>query len=289
MSTPTHGFDPVRYKESTRRQWERVAEAWNRWGPVVQRWLQPVTTAMLEMARIGPGSRVLDVAGGAGEPALSAAARVGPTGYVLSTDISTSLVRLAGENARARGLGAERFEARVMDGEQLELPDGAFDAALSRLGLVFFPDRQRALAGIHRVLRPGGRVVLASFTTPPANPFFAIPITVVRRRLKLPAPAPGGPGPFSLGTPDAMVEACRRAGFPDVETRVIPAPLRLSAAAECLRFEQECFGALHEMLAGASPAERDAAWEEIGQGLAAFGGPAGFESPAELLVGAATR
>ena len=92
------------------------------------------------MARIGPGSRVLDVAGGSGEPALSAAARVGATGYVLSTDISANLVCLATENAQARGLDAARFEARVMDGERLGLPDASFDAALSRLGLIYFPD-----------------------------------------------------------------------------------------------------------------------------------------------------
>jgi hypothetical protein len=85
-----------------------------------------------------------------------------------------------------------------------------------------------------------------------------------------------------------MEDAYRRAGVRDVETRVIPAPLRLPAA-ECLRFEQECFGALHEMLAGVSEAERAAAWVEIGQEFAKLVTPAGFESPAELLVGAAAK
>ena len=86
-----------------------------------------------------------------------------------------------------------------MDGEHLELPDASFDAALSRLGLIYFPDRPQALAEIHRVLKPSGRVALASYTTPPANPFFAIPITIIRRHAQLPAPAPGSPGPFSMG------------------------------------------------------------------------------------------
>ncbi len=286
MTTPPR-FDPVAYKESTRQQWERVAAAWNRWSPTLQRWWTPVTEAMLEMARIGPGSRVLDVAGGSGEPALTAAMRIGPTGYVLSTDISANLVRLAVENAQAQGLDATRFEARVMDGERLDLPDASFDAALSRLGLIYFPDRQRALGEIRRVLKPGGQVVLASFTTPQANPFFSIPISIIRRRAQLAPPPPSGPGPFSLGSQELMEEAFQQAGFRDVQIRVIQAPLRLAAAAECVHFERESYGALQEMLSGVSVAEREATWQEVQQALLPLEGPDGFESPCELLVGAA--
>lgn len=289
MATPTAGFDPSKFKESTRKQWETVAEAWNRWGPALQRWLEPATQAMFAMARLAPGERVLDVAGGSGEPALTAVARVSPGGYVLSTDIATNLVRLATENAHARGLDADQFEARVMDGEHLALPDASFEAVLSRLGLIYFPDRPQALAEIHRVLKPGGRVALASFTTPAANPFFAIPITIIRRRAQLPAPAPGSPGPFSMGSREVMEGTLRQAGFAEVETRVVAAPLRFAAADECLRFEQESFGALHEMLAGVSEVERAATWEEIRQELRRWEGTAGFESPSELLIGAGTR
>jgi ubiquinone/menaquinone biosynthesis C-methylase UbiE len=289
MATPGAGFDPIKFKESTRQQWENVAEAWNRWGPTLQRWLQPATEAMFEMARLAPGEHVLDVAGGSGEPALTAVARVSPGGYVLSTDITPSLVRLATENARERGLSADQFEARVMDGEHLELPEASFDAVLSRLGLIYFPDRPQALAEIQRVLKPSGRVALASFTTPAANPFFAIPITIIRRRTHLPAQAPGSPGPFSMGSREVMEGALRQAGFGEIETRVVSAPLRFTTAEECLHFEQESFGALREMLAGVSEVERAAAWEEIRQELRRLDGTAGFESPSELLVGAATR
>ncbi len=131
MATPAAGFDPIKFKESTRQQWENVAEAWNRWVPTLQRHLEPATEAMFEMARLAPGEQVLDVAGGSGEPALTAVTRVSPGGYVLSTDIATNLVRLAAQNARERGLNADQFEARVMDGEHLDLPDASFDAVLS--------------------------------------------------------------------------------------------------------------------------------------------------------------
>jgi len=106
---------------------------------------------MLQFARIRPGNRVLDIAAGAGEPALSAASRVGPNGYVLATDISANILAFAEQVARERGL--TNVETRVMDGENLDLPDSSFDAVLSRLGLIYFPDRDRGLTEMHRVVR----------------------------------------------------------------------------------------------------------------------------------------
>jgi ubiquinone/menaquinone biosynthesis C-methylase UbiE len=289
MSAQPPDFDPLQFKETTREQWEQVAEAWHRWGPTLQDWLGPVTETMLELTHIGPGDRVLDVAAGAGEPALSAAARVGPTGYVLATDLSTNLLDFAALSARERGLGPTQFETRVMDGEHLVLDDAAFDVALSRLGLVYFPDRLGALTEMRRVLKPGGRAAIASFTTPDANRFFSIPIGIIRRRAQLPPPAAGLPGPFSLGRQEVMEETLRNAGFGDIQTRAIHTFLRLSSAAECVRFERESFGALQQMLVGLAEAEREAAWDEIERELRQFQGQAGFEAPAELIVGAGRK
>jgi ubiquinone/menaquinone biosynthesis C-methylase UbiE len=108
---------------------------------------------MLDEARLEPGDRVLDLAAGAGEPSLSAAERVGPSGHVLATDISSNILEFAAESARQRGLA--NFETRVMDGEKPDLPDASFDAVLSRLGLIYFPDRDGALRSGHRVLKDG--------------------------------------------------------------------------------------------------------------------------------------
>jgi len=123
-------FDPVAFKTTTRQGWDAVAEAWDRWSSVLATWLGPVTEAMLVMARLGVGDKLVDVAAGAGEPGLTAAERVGPTGSVLATDLSSSILAFADRAARERGV--RNFSARVMDAEQLELPDGAFDVALSR-------------------------------------------------------------------------------------------------------------------------------------------------------------
>ena len=246
-STQAATFDPIRYKATTREQWQQAAEAWHRWGPTLDAWLGPATELMLDLAAIGPGQRVLDVAAGAGEPALSAADRVGPTGSVLATDISANILAFAAEIARERGL--TNVEPRVRDGEHLELPDAAFDAVLSRVGLIYFPDQQRALSEMRRVLKPGGRVAAIVYTTPEHNRFFSIPVSIIRRRAGLPPPVPGQPGPFSLGGPGVLEDAYRRAGFREIETRVVAAPLRMASAADCVRFERESFGALHQMLA----------------------------------------
>jgi hypothetical protein len=86
-----------------------------------------------------------------------------------------------------------------------------------------------------------------------------------------------------------LEDAYRQAGFDDIQTRLVPAPLRMPSAASCVRFERESFGALHQMMAGLTEAERQAAWEEIEQELRQFEGPDGFAGPCELVIAVGTR
>ena len=109
-------------------------------------------------------------------------------------------------------------------------------------------------------------------------------MSIIRRRAQLPPPAAGQPGPFSLGGAGVLEQELRAAGFRDVGAQALPAPLRMPRAADCVRFERESFGALHQMLGGLSADERAEAWAEIGKELAAFEGPGGFEGPCELIV-----
>ena len=234
-----------------------------------------------------PGSRVLDVAAGAGGQSLAAARRVGPGGQVLATDIAPALLEYAAKAAADAGLGnVDTLEA---DGERLDVPEAAFDAAISRVGLIYFPNQQAALGGIRRALRPGGRLSAIVYSTAERNPFFAVPVGIIRRRAQLPPPAAGQPGPFSLGGPGVAEETLARAGFHDIAVEAVPSPLRLPSAAECVRFERESFGALHQMLAGLPPEEREEAWTEIATALAAYEGPDGFVGPCEMLVVTGTR
>lgn len=279
-------FDPIKYKQTTLEQWQSAAKAWSDFGPLLRRWLGPATELMLDMSGVREGSRVLDVAAGAGDQSLQAAARVGSNGYVLATDIAPRILEHAAENARAAGV---RIETRAMDGESLDVPEGSFDAVISRVGLIYFPDRQRALTGMRRALKPGGRLGAIVYSTGDRNPFFSIPVGIIRRRANLPAPAPGQPGPFSLGGPGVLEQALAAARFRDVEIRAVPAPLKTNSAAECVRFERESFGALHQMLSGLDAPGREEAWREIEESLRQFERGGAFEGPCELLVAAATR
>jgi len=285
MSTAT--FDPVAYKRTTREQWQTAAEPWHRWGPTLEDWLGAATGLMLDMAGAGPGSRVLDVAAGAGGQSLAAARRVGPDGSVLATDISENILDYAEQAATRASL--TNIATRVMDGEALEVEEGFFDTVISRVGFIYFPDQEAAFAGMRRALKPGGRVAGIVYSTPEANGFFSIPVSVIRRRAGLLAPVPGQPGPFSLGGLGVIEDLYARSGFFDMEIRRVPAPLRMRSAAECVRFERESFGALHQMLAGLNETERGEAWGEIERELSQFETSGGFEGPCELIVAAGMR
>lgn len=284
----TTTFDPVKYKETTRQQWQEAAKAWDRWGPTLDEWLGRATQTMLDMAGVAPGSRVLDVAAGAGGQTLAAARRAGPDGYVLATDISSNILDLASEAARRAGL--DNVGIRTMDGESLEeLEEESFDAVISRVGLIYFPNQQKALSGMYRALRPGGRMSAIVYSTAENNGFFSVPISVIRRRAQLPPPLPGQPGPFSLGSAGVLEESYKRAGFRGVQTRTIPAPLSMASARECVGFERESFGALGQMLSGLDDTQKEAAWAEIEQELEKFEVSGKFEGPCELVVGGGVK
>lgn len=280
-------FDAAQYKDAQREQWNKNGEAWRRWTPVLERWYGITTRRMLDLARIQPGQRVLDIAAGAGEPAVSAAARVGPAGYVLATDLSEGIVELARQVAAERGLA--QVETHAMDGEKLNLPDATFDAVLCRLGLMYMPHPVTALHEWRRTLKAGGRVALAVFSTPDRNSWGAIPASIIRRRAQLPPPVVGQPGPFSLGPPGMLENLFREAGFTAPEVHAVSVPHRAASAGDYVQVAREAFGGFNAMMAHLPGPEREAAWDEIEAALRCFESPSGFEVPGECLVGAATK
>jgi ubiquinone/menaquinone biosynthesis C-methylase UbiE len=264
-----------------------AAEAWRRGEAERAAVFGPATELMLDLADVRDGSRVLDVAAGTGAQTIVAARRVGPTGFVVATDISASMLELAGDAAREAGL--TNVATRVMDAQSLDLEADSFDAAISRNGLMLVPEIRAALAGIRRALKPGRKLAAMVFSTVEKNPYLALPQAIVRRRAGLPSSTPSEPGMFALGDPGVLEDAYRTAGFRDVAVHAIATRRRFRSVAEAIvNLESSC-PRLRELAASLSDAEREAAWAEIEQALRQFDRPSGFEAPGETLVGVGTK
>ena len=283
MDTMEKIFDPIHYKATTREQWQTAAEAWHRWHPTLKTWLGPATNLMLDMAQVKEGYRILDIAAGAGEQTITAAERVGTDGYVLATDLAPKILEFALELAKEKGI--DNIEIQEMDGENLTLSDNSFDAVISRVGLIFFPDQQKALKEMLRVVKPGGFVAAIVYSSVDKNKFFSTPVSIIRRRAQLPPPLVGQPGPFSLGNKGVLDNAFKEAGFVNVQSKFVDAPVLMNTAKDCVRFEYESFAALHQMLGGLTDDEKAAAWQEIEDELSKFQNGNGFSGPCELVVG----
>ena len=188
----------------------------------------PATEMMLDLAEVRTGSRVLDVAAGTGDQTLLAAQRVGPNGYVLATDISASMLKLAAEAAREAGL--TNVETRVMDAENIDLDDDSFDAVICQLGLMVFSNPAKVLRAMRRVVRQGGKVAALVFSTAEKNPYQGITLGVARQfGSKTPLPL------FSLGETDVLENTFRESGLLNVTVRALNFRRHYSSTAEMIR------------------------------------------------------
>ena len=172
------------------------------------------TQAIVDAAQIAPGMRVLDVACGTGEPAISIATLLNGTGEVTGIDISPGPLTTANERATQRGLSNTLF--RQADVHELPFPDSSFDRLTSRLGVMFFADLPRALKEIHRVLKPGGRLALLAWG-PMEQPYFHTTIGTLLRIVPGAKVPEAGKAMFALGQPGVVAQALREAGFAEVE------------------------------------------------------------------------
>lgn len=273
-------------KERIRRQWNEVAPRWDRSAPVLRDQIAPATALMLDLAHLKPGHRVLDVAAGNGYQSIAAARRVGPTGHVLATDLAAEQLRYAQAAAREAGIG--HLETRVMDAEDLGLPDASFDAVLCQLGVMFLPDLDRGLREMRRVLKPSGWASMVIFAAG-GVPESELVASIIRDRLggetQTPARVTGG----SLGAPGALARRLESARFRAVESHELSTPLRLPSAADALTYLRDTHPTLDEMVAPLSADERNDVWARVEAALAKYVGPDGFESPNRAVVVAGMR
>ena len=270
-------------KNSTRRNWDAAATGWDRHAPAIRAWLRPSTDAMLNMAGVAPGQTVLDVAAGAGDQTFYLAARVGPEGRVVASDISEKILGLAAENAARAGY--QTVSTHLADAERLELDADSFDAAVCRLGLMFLPDPAAGLAQIRHALKPGARFCSMVFAGPDQNPCLRILMMTAMRHAGLPPRDPFQPGGLvSLGRPGGIDTLFQEAGFSAVATTRMDAPFRMPTTQHYLAFIRDAAGPILQILAPLSDAARAAAWADMAGQLDAFQTAVGWVGPNTLLL-----
>ncbi len=263
-----------RTDETAPRKWDaNSAAAWHKWFHIIEDGAQALSDRMVELAALGPGARVLDVASGLGEPAVTAARRAGPDGQVLATDHSEEM--LGHGRKRAEKLGLDNIEFRRMDAQALEVPEAGFDAVLCRWGVMFLPDLDRALAGFRRCLKPGGRLVAAIWGPAERVPCVGLGARVVHAHLGLAPPDEGAGTPFALSEVAAFERRVAAAGFENVRGAWFNVSYVFETAAQFTQYRRDLSGPLKERMATYPAEAREAAWAALTEAARDFETPEG--------------
>jgi ubiquinone/menaquinone biosynthesis C-methylase UbiE len=259
MSKP--GIESDQKKDDQRKNWDSVAAGWRRWWKTVENGGQKVSDTLIKLAEITPGQKVLDVATGIGEPAVTAARIVGAKGHVTATDISPEMLTIGRERAEHEGL--KNIEFKEGDAETVRLPSSYFDAALSRWGLMFLPNLSRALENICSSLVSGGRFAAAVWAEPTKVPQLNLPITIVREELQLP-PAPSGvPGPFSLADLSVLRDSLLQVGFRNIQSEYVQVTFEFESAEDFVTFTKDIAAPVNIMLANESDERKAQIWNKV--------------------------
>ena len=189
-----------------------MVAAWQRYDDDEQRLSAHVSERMLDLAQLRPGTRVLDVATGRGEPAIRAALRVAPEGVVVGTDVSAEMLAFA--RARADQAAVSNLSLVATGGEDLAgLSDQPFDAALCRWGLMYFDRPVDALKAVRSHLLPGGRLVSALWVEPESASWWSFPRRILERYVAQPPMSFEAPGPFRYSRSETFLGDLAAAGF----------------------------------------------------------------------------
>ncbi|PIQ27686.1 class I SAM-dependent methyltransferase [bacterium (Candidatus Blackallbacteria) CG17_big_fil_post_rev_8_21_14_2_50_48_46] len=241
-------------QSENRQHWEAMAPRWKAWWGRYKPVSQPVSDHLVQRAELQTGQRVLDLATGMGEPALSFARALGPEGFVLGIDQSPQMIEWAQAEAEQAGLKNLRFE--VQNAESLDLGEEApFDALVSRWGLMFCSDPAGTLRNAARWLKPQGKLAAAVWCAPDEVPMIELASQVLERELGLVLHRPA-PGPFSLADQNKLKEILAQAGFEQIQLEKVPIVLPCGSAQDYLLDRAQLLQPLAEALANMSPAER---------------------------------
>jgi SAM-dependent methyltransferase len=202
-----------------RDEWNHLSAGWEDQRGYLLEMSRPVHAWLVDKLEVGEGDRVLEIAAGPGDTGFLAAPRLGATGRLVSTDISPAMVEVARRRAQELGITNAQFE--TTDAQAMQFPAASFDAAICRWGYMLMPDPGAALAETRRVLKPGGRLTLACFTTAPENPWASIPSRLMVEQGHVAPPAPGTPGILALADRSRLESAVRDGGFTNVSVDTV--------------------------------------------------------------------
>jgi len=252
------------FKTQQRQMWDNPAAGWQAWWETIERGAQKVSDKIVQLAEIKSGDRVLDIATGIGEPAVTAARKVIPNGKVVAIDISPQMLAIARTRAILLGLDSI-IEFRESDGEKLDLPDqtSKFDAILSRWGLMFFPNLPAALVRIRQMLITNGRLSAAVWSTPSKVPLIDLAFASVRKQINATAPPPGTPGPFALADIETLKQLFSQAGFKDIKVETFQITFEFESPESYTKYIQQTATRIHEMLANQTAEVKKHVWNSI--------------------------
>ena len=257
-------FNPDEFKAQQREMWDNAAAGWQTWWETIERRAQKVSNKLVELAKVQPGDKVLDIATGIGEPAVTAARRVKPNGKVLAIDISSQMLLIAKTRAKSLGLD-DIIEFRESDGEKIDLPDSTakFNAILSRWGLMFFPNLSATLVKIREMLVINGRLSAAVWSAPSKVPWLDLAFASVRKQINVPAPPPSTPGPFALADIDGLKQSFSQAGFKDIKINTFQITFEFDSPESYTKLHQQTATRIHAMLANQTEEVKKQAWNSI--------------------------
>src|SRR3954462_3691296 len=263
-------IDPGDFRQAQHKHWDSAAVGWNDWSAFNDSADRRISERLVELADVQSGSRVLDVAAGYGEPALTAARKAGPEGSIVATDISAEMLVFGRE--RAAAAGQSNVEFVESDASSLDFPPASLDAAVSRWGIIFEPDAEAAAGRIRGFLEPGARMAIAAWGEPDQVPFLSIPMRTTMARLRVPAPPPGTPGPLSRPTPAAIGALLEGGGFSNVAVEQDEVIYEFDSPEHFTAYVRAIAAPIRAMIAQHAGDAQEEAWNAITKAAAEAGG-----------------
>jgi len=263
--------------------WQTSARYWDKYRVLIEQMFAPLTSGLIEEARIGIGQKVLDIGGGSGEPSLTISSIVGPTGSVMYTDPAAGMVESAQAEAHRRGLTNIRF--RQCSADDLPFPDRTFDVAVGRLSAMFFVDPVKAVREALRVILEGGYVSFVVWGPKEANPFFSVIADVIDRFVEGPPEDSGARDVFRFAVPGELAGILQQAGAKNVVERRLD--FQIEAAVSFEQFWQlrtEMSGTLREKMARLVPAQLPTVKQAVADAARRYFVSGTMNFPAEALI-----